>query len=92
MGKHKEWNKTARRTLTDKLRPNETLYLACQNMELGWYKEEIDIVNKAWKDGLPLWEIASKLKRPEEEVLILLIDIKPNLRKGWVYGSQEATI
>lgn len=71
----------------DKRTPKEQLYIACEELDFSWYKNEIDTVRKAWEEGLPLWEIADKLHRTQEEVLILLLDLKIEKRAGWVYGK-----
>jgi len=47
-----------------------------------------------WNEGRAIWDIADALKRPQEEVLILLIDMsmKGGIKKriGGVFGDRAS--
>ncbi len=74
-----------------KIRPAERLYIACEDMDLSWYPSEVRQVIEDWEAGVPLWEIAEKLKRDPDEVAVLLIDLARRgairKRRGGVYGD-----
>lgn len=73
--------------LKDKLRPTEKLHIALENMDLAWFADEVKLIKNMWKYGCPIWEMAERVKRTQEEVLILLIDLKVGGRKNGVYGT-----
>lgn len=58
-----------------KLRPKEQLYFACERYDLTFTKEEVKQVKTDYKKGIPLLDIAEKLKRDQVEIAILLIDL-----------------
>lgn len=68
----------------------ERLYIACLDWNFGWLKSEIARVKLSWKAGRPIWEIAAQVRRPQEEVCILLLDLIVNgeleNRPGGVFG------
>lgn len=59
----------------------ETKYIALDDLNFAWIEEEILAVLAAWEAGRPLWEIADQVRRPQEEVMVLLMDLS---RKGAV--------
>lgn len=72
----------------------EPKYIALENLNFAWLEEEILLVMRMWNEGRAIWDIADALKRPQEEVLILLIDMsmKGGIRKrtGGVFGDRAS--
>ena len=72
----------------------EPKYIALEDLNFAWLEEEIVTVIQMWNEGRPIWDIADALKRPQEEVLVLLIDMsmKGGIRKrtGGVYGDRAS--
>ena len=70
----------------------EPKYIALEDLNFAWLEEEIVTVIQMWSEGRPIWDIADALKRPQEEVFILLVDLslKGRIRKraGGVYGDR----
>ena len=70
----------------------EPKYIALENLNFAWLEEEILLVMRMWNEGRAIWDIADALKRPQEEVLILLIDMsmKGGIKEriGGVYGDR----
>ncbi len=58
-----------------KLRPKEPLYFACEGFDLTFTREEVEKVKKYYRKGIPLLEMAEKLKRNQVEIAILIIDL-----------------
>lgn len=63
-----------------KLRPKEQLYFACEGYDLTFTKKEVEQVKSDYKNGIPLLEMAEKLKRDQVEIAILLIDLAEKRR------------
>lgn len=67
------------------------IYIALDDMNLDWMPADVKLFDQLWKEGVPVKEIARKLKRPAKEVVILLYDraskgkVKP--RKGGLEGE-----
>lgn len=84
-----------RRTLADvqKIRPQEELYIACEDMDFSWTESEIRQVIQNWKKGVHLAVTAKNMNRDADEVAILIMDlirqkrIKP--RKGGAFGRKQ---
>ncbi|MGF7046360.1 hypothetical protein J2T13_000836 [Paenibacillus sp. DS2015] len=57
---------------SDKNRTN--IYTACEDMDFHWSNNEVRSFEKMWLEGLGVKEIAEKLQRDPDEVLILVID------------------
>ncbi len=66
-------------------------YLACEEMDFSWTKQQVLDFVYLWEEGQTLINIANYLKRAQEEVLLLALDqathgvIKP--RKGGLIGG-----
>jgi hypothetical protein len=71
----KKKNSQARRTDLLKLRPQSPLYIALEDMDLTWYKDEVPAVIAAYNSGMGIVEMADKFKREQEEVAVLLMDL-----------------
>lgn len=59
----------------DKLRPPRPLYFACEDLDLTWYAEEVRQVIDWYNSGIDIPEMAVRLRRMDEEVGILIIDL-----------------
>jgi hypothetical protein len=72
----------------------EPKYIALEDLNFAWLEEEIVTVIQMWSEGRPIWDIADALKRPQEEVVVLLIDMsmKGGIRKrtGGVFGDRAS--
>ena len=72
----------------------EPKYIALEDLNFAWLEEEILLVIRIWNEGRAIWDIADALKRPQEEVFILLIDMsmKGGIRKrtGGVFGNRAS--
>ncbi len=72
--------------------PEERKYIALLELNFAWLEEEILLVMRMWNEGRPIWDIADALKRPQEEVMVLLIDLamKNHIKKraGGIFGSE----
>lgn len=60
---------------TRKITPKEKLYIAADEFDLSFYESELQVVEEMWNKGKTLIEIANKLEREDEEIVILLIDM-----------------
>ena len=73
----------------------EQLYIACEELNFAWLKSEVAAVKMAWNAGKPIWEIAALVRRSEEEVAILIIDLtnrnQLQLRPGGILGTGKAS-
>lgn len=49
-------------------------YIALDNMNLDWEIDQVQKFDKMWREGLPINIIARRLKRPINEVAVLLFD------------------
>ena len=73
-----------------KLRPQEPLYHALEESDLSFYRREVAQVTLDYRAGVSVPEMAVKLRRKQEEVAVLIMDlalkgkIKP--RPGGVFG------
>lgn len=69
----------------------EPMYIACQDWNFAWLKSEVARVKLSWKAGRPIWEIAAQVRRPQEEVVILILDLivrrELENRPGGVFGK-----
>ena len=72
----------------------EPKYIALEDLNFAWLEEEIVTVIQMWNEGRPSWDIADALKRPQEEVLVLLIDMsmKGGIKEriGGVFGDRAS--
>lgn len=66
-------------------------YLACEDLDFSWTKQEVMDFGYLWREGRTLDEMARYFKRTPEEILILALDraksgyIEP--RKGGLLGE-----
>ncbi len=58
-----------------KLRPGSELYIACENYDFSFFKEEVEQVKQSYKQGVPILNIAKDTKRHEVEIALLLVDL-----------------
>ena len=65
------------RVLADsrKIRPREKLYIALSELDFSWYPNEVEQVAQMWRDGIHIADIAEKMKRDIDEVVILIMDL-----------------
>jgi hypothetical protein len=65
------------RVLADsrKRRPREELYIALSELDFSWYPGEVEQVAQMWRDGIHIADIAEKMKRDTDEVVILIMDL-----------------
>ena len=72
----------------------EPKYIALEDLNFAWLEEEILLVMRMWDEGRAIWDIADALKRPQEEVIVLLIDMsmKGGIKEriGGVYGDRAS--
>lgn len=58
-----------------------SIYLACEEMDFIWSREEVKEIDKMWNEGIEVRSIANKVQRDPDELLILIID---RARKGHI--------
>ena len=56
-------------------------YIACEDYDFTWSKDEMKNFRQMWREGIPLREIAIRLRRHINEVAILVID---QAEKGYI--------
>jgi|GEM_PF-5299853 len=67
------------------------IYIALLHCDLDWTEKEVAFVEKMWKGGYSITDIAKKVRRPIKDVFVLIYDraelgyLKP--RKGSVFGD-----
>jgi len=71
-----------------------SVYVALEDVNFIWCEiTEIPIVEKMWREGAPIWEIAERVGRDPDEVAILIMDrvrkrfLRP--RPGGVFGKER---
>lgn len=53
----------------------EPNYIACLDWNFGWdHPKDFEKLKEAWEQGFGYEEIARKLKRPEKEVIVYIMD------------------
>ena len=71
--------------------PAESLYIALDELNFAWFQHEIDTVKDMWQQGDDIREIASKVDRLQEEVAILIMDLRMKdeiyVREKGVFGG-----
>ena len=76
-----------------KLRPKEELIIAGMDWDFSFTAAEIKDISKMWADEIPLPDIAEKLKRKNQEIAVMIMDLatygKIKRRKYGVYGGEE---
>ncbi|MEK5057685.1 hypothetical protein BK126_05300 [Paenibacillus sp. FSL H7-0326] len=58
-----------------------SIYLACEEMDFTWSREEVKEVDQMWNEGIDVRSIANKVQRDPDELLILIID---RAKKGFI--------
>ena len=59
-----------------------SVYVALEDVNFIWCEiTEIPIVEKMWREGAPIWEIAERVERDVDEVALLIMD---RVRKGQI--------
>ncbi len=61
--------------------PQENLYIACDDLEFAWDKQEVKKVRGEWRKGTDISEIAKIVDREIDEVFLLLLD---QARSGYI--------
>ena len=67
------------------------MYIVCEDMNFAWKEHQVVLFEEMWARGMPLTEIAKKLRRSVDETFLLAMDrartgaIKK--REGGIYGS-----
>lgn len=66
-------------------------YIAMEEVNMIWDEKAVEIVKELYRSGLALTAIAESVKRPEDEVAILLMDLVMNRlihsRKSGLFGQ-----
>ncbi len=66
-------------------------YIACDNFNFLWSREEVKAFRELWREGYSIQEMARYFKRQEEEIALLVLDqaSKGNIekRKGGLFGG-----
>lgn len=66
-------------------------YLACENLDFVWSKQQVNDFKLLWKEGRNIDELARYFRRPQEEILILALDLgmknRIGPRKGGLIGE-----
>ena len=51
-------------------------YIAANDWNLAWTKDELEIVRELRERGAKVWEVAEAVDRPDYEVAILIMDLE----------------
>ena len=74
--------------------PRERLYIACDDMDFSWTEKAVNRVNQMWKAGAHITAIARAVRRPADEVALLIMSLaregKIEPRPGGVFGGGAA--
>ena len=66
------------------------IYIACEDMDFVWKEYQVTLFEEMWARGMPLTEIAKKLRRSVDEVFVLALDRARagaiQKRKGGIFG------
>lgn len=54
-------------------------YIALEDLNFDWSVKDIEKFDALWREGKPLQEIAKILKRPQDEIAVIILD---RARKG----------
>lgn len=70
-----------------------TIYIALEDINFDWRDKEVQKVRMMWESDYPIKDIAKKLRRPIDDVAMLIYDqalkrkIKP--REGGLMGEEN---
>lgn len=59
----------------------QNLYIACEELNFVWDEKEVIEIDRMWNTGASVWDIAKDIKRPADEVSILILD---RARRGFI--------
>lgn len=75
-----------------KLRPQEPLIMAGQDLDFSWYQWQVDALKEDYNAGIPLMEIAERLNRDYREVAFMIMELahfgKLEPRKSGIMGDK----
>ena len=67
------------------------MYIVCEDMNFAWKEHQVVLFEEMWARGMPLTEIAKKLRRSVDETFLLAMDRARagaiQKREGGIYGS-----
>ena len=73
--------------------PTKNVYIACLDWRFDWEMDEVKVVEKMWKEGKSISDIAKVVKRNTNEVAVLIMDRaakgKIKKRPGGVFGRED---
>ncbi|WP_138755782.1 hypothetical protein [Paenibacillus sinopodophylli] len=55
----------------------ERKVIVCDELDFSWHKEQTVVLLRLHKEGKNIQQIASRFRRPKEEILIALIGLLP---------------
>ncbi len=58
-----------------KLRPKNELIIALDDLDFSWFPAEVAKVKQLWNQGLHIADIATKVKRDQDEVAVLIMHL-----------------
>ncbi len=62
------------------------LYIACADWNFAWTPGELVEFKRLWRGGVDLLEMAERLRRPDYEVALLLVDLA---ERGEIGGARR---
>jgi hypothetical protein len=72
-------------------RQRNNIYIALEEVDLTWSLGEVMDIREMWNAGVPLTDIARKVKRQPDELALLIFDQaiqgKIQKRDGGIFGS-----
>jgi len=76
-----------------KLRPREALVIAGERWDLSFTRSEVKGLREMWSAGISLPDIAAQMKRQQEEIAVMVMDLAQTAligsREDGVYGGEE---
>lgn len=51
------------------------VYIACADWNFAWLPEELNEFKRLWRQGVKLPELADRLRRPDYEIALLVMDM-----------------
>ena len=72
-------------------RKRDDVEIILEDIDFGWYKQDIKQVIQYWEEGLSLKAMSYNVNRSAIEVMMLLMHLERKKRitrrKGWIWGS-----